>query len=111
MDIETQMVGHVGIFILFGRFDAQHVDVMKQEFKAALQHVSDIVVDLEEVDFMDSAALATLVQGLKHCRQAGGDLRICNLQGPVLTIFELTRLDRAFTLFDSQTAAVNSFHD
>ena len=94
MDIDTTVSGNVGILILFGRFDASQVDAMKKAMASVIKQHAQVVVDLEEIDFMDSAALATLVQGLKHCRQAEGDLRICCLQRPVLTIFELTRLDK-----------------
>jgi anti-sigma B factor antagonist len=110
MEIETQTAGRVSILILQGRFDTQHADSVKEAIEEAIALYSKIVINVEEVTFMDSSALATLVQGMKKCRQNGGDLRVCNLQQPVQTIFELTRLDKAFALFDTQNAAVRSFH-
>ncbi len=65
-----------------------------------------LVVNLSEVNFIDSSALSTLVQGLKHCREKGGDLMLCNLQQPVRVIFELTRLDKAFGIYPSEQAAI-----
>ena len=64
-----------------------------------------IVVSLAEVNFIDSSGLACLVQGMKHCRSAGGDLYLCELRQPVRGIFELTRLDRAFVVLGSESEA------
>jgi anti-sigma B factor antagonist len=110
MEIETQAVDKVGILVLNGRFDAQYSGEVRKTIRNTMQFYTRMVVDLEEVTFMDSAALATLVQGMKQCREAGGDLRVCSLQQPVRTIFELTRLDKAFTLFPDRTTAVQSFN-
>lgn len=97
------------ILALNGRFDAQNTPEVKQAIGDALKAMPNLVIDLAEVTFIDSAALATLVHGMKSSRAVGGDLRICNLQSPVRTIFELTRLDKAFAVFDSRGAAVVSF--
>ena len=56
-----------------------------------------------------AAALAALVHGMKQCREQDGDLLLCRLAQPVRIIFELTRLDRAFAIFDSVPAAVGAF--
>jgi anti-sigma B factor antagonist len=58
---------------------------------------------------MDPTALATLVQGMKHARQTGGDLHLCNLRRPVRIIFELTRLDQAFGIYPTEIEAVKAF--
>jgi anti-sigma B factor antagonist len=55
--------------------------------------------------------MATLVQGMKRCREKEGDLRLSELQQPVRMIFELTRLDRAFEIFNSERDAILAFDD
>ncbi|MEH2325421.1 MAG: STAS domain-containing protein [Nostoc sp.] len=57
------------------------------------------VIDLEEVNFMDSSGLVPLVKGLKAARQSGCRLVICNVQAPVRLILELTQLDSVFEIF------------
>ncbi len=66
-------------------------------------------MNLAGVQFVDSTALATLVQGMKRCRQLKGDLRLCGLQQPVRMIFELTRLDKAFEIFSGEDEAIQAF--
>jgi anti-sigma B factor antagonist len=53
-----------------------------------------IVVDLAETSFLDSSGLGALIGGLKTARQAGGDLRIARPTPEVLTVFQLTNMDK-----------------
>jgi anti-sigma B factor antagonist len=59
------------------------------------------VIDLAEVNFMDSSGLVPLVKGLKAARQSGCRLVLCNVQTPVRLILELTQLDSVFEIFDT----------
>ncbi|MBW4475994.1 MAG: STAS domain-containing protein [Tolypothrix brevis GSE-NOS-MK-07-07A] len=59
------------------------------------------VIDLAEVDFMDSSGLVPLVKGLKVARQSGCRLVICNCSASVRLILELTQLDSVFDIFDT----------
>ncbi|MDF5707869.1 MAG: STAS domain-containing protein [Nostoc sp. S4] len=59
------------------------------------------VIDLAEVNFMDSSGLVPLVKGLKAARQSGCRLVLCNVQTPVRLILELTQLDTVFEIFDT----------
>ncbi|MCX6068533.1 MAG: STAS domain-containing protein [Chloroflexi bacterium] len=107
MDIKKTSNGSVQILQLKGRFDAHEVGPVKDWLKEqADSGYVRLVVNLSEVNFIDSSALSTLVQGLKHCREKGGDLMLCNLQQPVRVIFELTRLDKAFGIYPSEQAAI-----
>ena len=49
----------------------------------------------------DSTALGVLVGALKRSRMENGEVRIACAQPRVLKVFEITRLDSAFDLFDS----------
>jgi anti-sigma B factor antagonist len=109
MNQKSWSLDDVTIFALSGRFDAHEAPGVAAALKeAATRTPARLVVDLGEVHFIDSMALGALVQSMKHCRQQGGNLRICNLQQPVRIIFELTRLDRAFTLFENKEQAVQT---
>ncbi|SRR5579883_2406038 len=57
------------------------------------------VIDLAEVDFMDSSGLVSLVQGLKAARRIGCRLILCNVKAPVRLILELTQLDSVLEIF------------
>jgi anti-sigma B factor antagonist len=108
MELTTRSVDNIAILELQGRFDAHEAhhftDWLEQHFTSSAY----IVVNLSGVNFIDSTAIGTLVQGMKRCRQQKGDLRLCNLQQPVRIIFELTRLNRAFAMFASEDEAVQT---
>ena len=110
MDISSSNNASIPVLHLTGRFDAHEVkpvaDWLQEQVDA--KH-PQVVVDLTGVNFIDSTALSTLVRGLKHCREKGGDLHLCSLQQPVRVIFELTRLDKAFDIFASESEAAQSF--
>ncbi len=107
MDIHIASSGKVAILEFSGRFDSYYAAKATEFLDKTLENTSaHILVDLSNVTFLDSTALASLVQGMKHARQHGGDLYICGLQPAVRTIFELTRLDKAFHLYESQSDAL-----
>lgn len=110
MEIKSQNFGQVSIMNLEGRFDAYSAPQVNDHLEELLgQSPPQIVVNLNDVVFVDSTALATLVQAMKRCRQLDGDLRLSNLKQPVRMIFELTRLDRAFEIFPSEHEAIDAF--
>jgi len=108
--LKSRSEGQVRILELSGRFDSYTAPQVRQWVEeAADREPAQLVLNLSGVHFVDSTALATLVQGMKRCRQLNGDLRLCCLQQPVRMIFELTRLDKAFEIFASEEAAVQTF--
>lgn len=110
MDMHVNAADGVQVITLNGRFDAFEVPPLIKWFE---DHVTDanarVIVDLGGVGFLDSAALAALVKGMKRCRERSGDLILCNLQQAVRIIFELTGLHKAFILADSREMALSAF--
>lgn len=109
MELQTRTVGDVTVLDLTGRFDAYTASSVATTLEKTAEASARAVVNLNRVTFLDSTALATLVQGMKRCRQAGGDLRLSGFQQPVRIIFELTRLDKAFDIYNTEAEALRSF--
>jgi anti-sigma B factor antagonist len=105
MNFEARRAHDVDVLALEGRFDANEVSVVNAWFNDNPQ-ARHVLVNLSGVAFIDSSGLATLVRGLKRCRQNGGELFLCGLQQPVQLIFDLTRLSQAFTIFGDETSAL-----
>lgn len=57
---------------------------------------SRIVVDLNNVSFMDSSGLGVLVAGLKRARERGGELALVFGEGSVQKVLGITGLDKVF---------------
>lgn len=63
-----------------------------------------IVLDLSDVEFVDSSALGAIVSGLKALGRKG-DLVIAGAREPVMALFKLTRMDKVFRLFPTTAEA------
>jgi len=64
-----------------------------------------IVLDLSEVEFMDSSGLGAIVSSLKTLGRKG-DLVICEICEEVMRLFQLTRMDRVFQTFPGKEEAI-----
>lgn len=69
-----------------------------------------IIVDLSNVEFIDSTFLGAIVSSLKKVANIGGDLKLVGFRPPVRSMFELTRLFRVFDSYSDLQDAVKSFH-
>jgi anti-sigma B factor antagonist len=69
----------------------------------------NIVVDLSEATFIDSTTLGVLVGGVKRLRPSGGGLALVCTDQNISKIFEITGLDRVFSIQDSRENALASF--
>ena len=102
--------GAVVILDLTGRFDAYAIPPIREWLnQVSIRPCPKVIINMTNVNFVDSSALALLMQGLKQCRQNEGDLYLCNFQDAVRTIFELSRLDKAFEVFSNEAEALTAF--
>jgi anti-sigma B factor antagonist len=67
-----------------------------------------IIVNLENVSFMDSTGLGTLVGGLKRVKEHEGTLALVCSSRPVLRVLSITGLNNVFPIYNSVDEAVAS---
>ena len=65
-----------------------------------------IVLDLDDVDFIDSTGLGVLVGAIRRARAAEGDLRLVCTNSRLLKVLDVTGLDDVFPVRDSVEEAV-----
>ena len=95
------------ILSVSGEIDMATAPGLRERLHGLLaEQTQQLIVDLDDVGFLDSTALGVLVGTLKRARGEGGDVRIVCTQPRVRKVFEITRLDSAFDLFDSVDEAV-----
>lgn len=68
-----------------------------------------IILNLKEVDYIDSTGLGTLVICFTSLQKAGGMLKLCNLNRRNLELLVLTKLSTVFELYNDEQDALNSF--
>ncbi len=65
-----------------------------------------LVVDLQEITFMDSSGLGALVSALKSTRGSNGEMVICGANDQVQMLFELTSMTKIFRIYQT----INDFN-
>ena len=68
-----------------------------------------VVVDLTEVDWMNSSGLGILIGGLSALRKSGGDLRLSSATEKIEEVLRITKLDRVFTIYANTDDAIASY--
>jgi anti-sigma B factor antagonist len=68
-----------------------------------------VLLDLSDVAFLTSTALGKLVILHKKLGTVGGMLKICSLQGPIESIFQITHLNRLFDIQPDEATALLAF--
>ncbi len=89
------------------------VDIVAELKDELLMNIEDgkfnVIVDLTDVEYVDSAFLGVLVTGLKRSAVKGGQLKLVLFQPQVRGLFELMKLYKVFDIFYSIEDALNSF--
>jgi anti-anti-sigma factor len=68
-----------------------------------------VVLSFREVRQMSSSVLAVLVKFARRVGEAGGRLKLCCLDPHLREVFRVSRFDRLFEIYDTESAAIDSF--
>lgn len=110
MSIVTEMRGAVAVVAIKGKsLDASNAGAFKEALKPVLATQKQIVLDLGEVEFVDSSGLGAMLSALRQANTLGGDVKLAKLQRPARVVVELTRMHRVFEIFESVDEAVRSY--
>ncbi len=110
MKAEFEKEGNVMIVSVAGELDASGAPELRARFEELIgQGETQYVIDLTALDFIDSSGISALVNLFKRVGTGKGGVKLCNIKPEIMKIFELTRLNRVFDIYDSCTEAVVSF--
>lgn len=88
-----------------GIFDGTKANEFRQEINESIQgNVEIILINFQDVTFMDSSGLGALVLALKSTRSSGTKLVVCSLNEQIRMLFELTSMDRVFEILPDRQA-------
>lgn len=89
--------------------DASKAEELRQRVGDVLARCPRLLFDMSQVDFVDSSIIGALVGFLRRTRAVGGDVKLAAMTPDVEMIFEVTRLQRVFSIHPSVGAAVEDF--
>jgi len=103
---EERSPGGTVVLVLHGEADLHVAPEVRDRLLEAIESgASGIVVDLAEVTFVDSMMLGALLGAMKRMRSKGA-LRVVVSSPEIRRLFEITLLDRVFSLDESRHAAL-----
>ena len=113
MNIETRKKGDVVIVDFQGRLAVGVGEEMLPRLIEQLLNdgTRKILLNLSEMDYIDSNGLGELVQSLKTSKRFGASLRLLKPQDRVKKTLRLTNLLPMFSVYDSESEAIRSFSE
>lgn len=111
LDIRQRELEGILILDLKGRIvaGADAGDLRRTVSSLVDRQVINMIVNLKEVDFIDSTGLGTLVIAHSGCEKAGGAMKLLHITKRSAELLILTKLSTVFAMFDDEQAAINSF--
>lgn len=111
MTIKERVSGNVTILDLDGKITLGEGDVLLRETVAKLidSKSVNLVLNLENVSYMDSGGLGEVVRSYTSVRNAGGDVKLLKVAKRISDLLTITKLSTVFDSFDDEASAVDSF--
>ena len=111
MNVVERRLDNVTVLDLKGRLVFEEGDSVLRD---RINHLVDegrvnILVNLQDVTYVDSCGIGVLVAKYVSLRRKGGDLRFVNLTPRSRRLLEITKLMGIFRIFDSESEALASF--
>lgn len=109
MQIEDRKEGNILIIKVYDkRMDSTTAYEFKERMSEFIAQNNDLIVlNVSEVDFIDSSGLGAIVSSLKMLG-GKGDLVICGIRDTVMRMFKLTRMDKVFGIYDTEKEALTA---
>ena len=110
MEIQVDEHGKVQVLACEGRMDAQVSGLLKDRIQELLDKgTTQLVVDMEGLEFLDSSGLGALVSCLRRVKEKKGEIKLAGLRPEVHSIFEITRVSRLFHICETVPEALKAF--
>jgi anti-sigma B factor antagonist len=107
VEVKTQSLENAVVFRPLGDIDLSRAPSLRLQLgEVQRSGTRRVIVDLEDVPYMDSSGVATLVEAMQTARREKTDLVLCGLQDKVRSVFQIARLDMVFTIVDTVDEAV-----
>jgi anti-sigma B factor antagonist len=104
-------VGNVTIVDLSGRITlGEGSSTLRQMVRDLLaKNQRKILLNLGDINYIDSSGIGELVSGFTTVRNQGGELKLLQLTKKVHDLLQITKLYTVFEVHDSEQAALDSF--
>ena len=111
LTVSTRKSGAVTIIDLSGRITlGESTGTLRETVRKTLDEGSkNIVLNMGNVTYVDSAGLGELVGSFTSVSHAGGRLKLLNLQSKMKDLMQVTKLHTVFEVYENEAECVKSF--
>lgn len=111
MDIRARQKNSVVIMDLSGKIDVDSANLVEAVGQCLRDGYTDIVCNLEEVDFIDYMGISVIVIAYKEVVNSQGRIKFINVPSHIRNIFCIAGLDRVVEIYADEEAALESFKE
>ena len=111
MKIETRTVGDITILDCSGKITLGEGTMMVRNAVRDIlkNNGKKIILNLGDVNYIDSSGIGELVSSYTTAKRLGGDLKLTGVPKTVRCVLQITALDTVFEIFDDEEAALRAF--
>lgn len=106
MQITDKEISGALVVEVAGRLTAATEGLFKSEMSSLLTKADKLVFDCSQMEYLDSTGLGLIVCFYKDFKARGGKLALANLQPKPKLVFEITRANKIFDIYDTIEKAV-----
>jgi anti-sigma B factor antagonist len=109
LSIHVHVIDDIDVFELTGSLDIATSPTVRAALTSASERGGhQLIVDLTQVDFLDSTGLGALIGGQRRAREFGGEVRIVAKEGQILRLLRITGLLKVFSVYPTLEDAVKN---
>ena len=110
MNFKVEQLNDVHLVVLEGEINVNNAIEFKGAFSKVIESGGKLVlVDFENVIFIDSSGLAVLIDTVRCLQEVDGQLRLCNVNRKIKGIFEITKMHKLMHICDSRESGLKEF--
>ena len=113
MEIKSEVHSDIGVITLKGKLmGLPHTEVLNEEVKKLMkQDIKKIVLDLHDVDWINSSGIGAIMRSFISVKNIVGELRLARISAKVADVLDITDLIKIFNPCDSIDEAIESLKE
>ena len=111
--LEVEDIGDVTVVNFVDRriLDEQNIQIIGEQLFSLVDELGrrKLILNFSNVEYLSSAALGKLITLNKKLQQAQGKLILCNIDPQIYEVFEITKLNKLFTIHKDEQSGLQGF--
>ncbi|MFD2168863.1 anti-sigma F factor antagonist [Tumebacillus lipolyticus] len=108
MQISTEVQGVTLIVRMAGELDHHTAEMVRRQVESELDRsaTENLILNLEQLSFMDSSGLGVILGRYKRVTQAGGRMALCSVNDQLKKLFELSGMLKILRIYPTESQAL-----